>query len=70
MMNIGYLKNMIEMSGLPDDAEVFVACQGYCNYDFKANEPYYKTDTFAVPHDGKLFIIDECAINDGKGGTI
>lgn len=67
-MNVGFLKNLIK--DLPDDMPVFVGCQGYTNYDFKKNEPYESTDTFAVEYEGKLFITDECAIETADGTTI
>ena len=67
-MNIGKLKDIIK--DFPDDMPVFVACQGYCNYDFKHRKPREKTDTFGIVHDGKLFITDECAVDIGNGGTL
>lgn len=67
-MNIGLLKELIK--DLPNDMQVFVGCQGYCNYDFKNRKPYKDTDTFAIVHDGKLFITDDCAIEDESGTTI
>ena len=67
-MNIGLLKDIIK--DLPDNMEVFVGCQGYSNYDFKQNKPYDETDTFAIVHKGKLFITDECAIEDENGYSI
>lgn len=67
-MNIGKLKEIIK--DLPDDMSVFVACQGYCNYDFKREQPREKTSTFGVVHDGKLFITDECAADIGNGETL
>lgn len=61
-MNIGKLKKEIEK--LPDDMPVFVACQGYCNY-FDCNN--IDVDTFAIIHNGKLFITDQGAVEiDGK----
>lgn len=68
MMNIGYLKELIK--DLPDDTEIFVGCQGYSNFDFCKNRAWADSDTFAIVHDGKLFITDECAIEDGEGNTI
>lgn len=68
MMDVGYLKELIE--NLPNDMEVFVSCQGYSNYDFCKNEPWADSDTFAIVHNGKLFIADECAVEDGEGNTI
>lgn len=68
-MNVGMLKKLIK--DLPDNTQVFVACQGYCNYDFDNNKPCDGTDTFAVIHDGKLFITDECAVEiDENGNTL
>jgi hypothetical protein len=64
-MNVKHLKVLIEE--LPDDTEVFVGCQGYSNYNFKENEPWEDTETFAIVHEGKLFITDECAIETGNG---
>ena len=64
-MNIGKLKDIIE--DLPDDMPVFVACQGYCNYDFVHKHPCEKTDTFGIVRNGKLFITDECAVETGNG---
>ena len=56
-MNVGKLRE--EIKNLPDDMPVFVACEGCCNFDFAKNEVRGGTDTFAVLHDGKLFITDE-----------
>lgn len=67
-MNVGYLKNILK--DLPDETPVFVACQGYCNYDFDKNKPVDDTDTFAIVHDGKLFITDECAVMINSDGDI
>ena len=68
-MNVGYLKNILK--DLPDETPVFVACQGYCNYDFYKNKPVDDTDTFAIVHDGNLFITDECAVTiDEEGNTL
>lgn len=64
-MNVGYLKDVIK--DLPDDTPVFVACQGYCNYDFDHMQPVADTDTFGIVHDGKLFITDEYAVETGNG---
>lgn len=68
-MNVGMLKELIK--DLSDDTQVFVACEGYCNYDFENNRPYEDTDTFAIIHDGRLFITDNCAVEiDEKGNTL
>ena len=67
-MNVAMLKDIIK--DLPNDMEVFVGCQGYSNFDFKQNEPWEDTDTFAIVHEGKLFITDECAIEDKNGYAI
>ena len=68
-MNVGMLKDLIK--DLPDDTQIFVACEGYCNYDFDNNKALEDTDTFAVIHDGKLFITDECAVEiDEDGNTL
>lgn len=67
-MNVGYLKNILK--DLPDETPVFVACQGYCNYDFENNKPVDNTDTFAIVYDGKLFITDECAVTIDSDGDI
>ena len=67
-MNVGKLKKILKE--LPDDMEVFVGCQGYSNYDFKHDEPWEDSDTFAIVHEGKLFITDECAIVDKNVNTI
>lgn len=67
-MNVGYLKDLIK--DLPDDMPVFVACQGYCNYDFDRKQPCEDTDTFGIVHDGKLFITDDCAVDIGNGETL
>ena len=64
-MNVGKLKEIIK--NLPDDTPVFVACQGYCNYDFDHMQPVADTDTFGIVHDGKLFITDEYAVETGNG---
>lgn len=67
-MNVGMLKELIK--DLQNDTQVFVACEGYCNYDFKSQKPLENTDTFAIVHDGKLFITDNCAVKiDADGNT-
>ena len=63
-MNVGYLKDLIK--DLPDDMPVFVACEGYCNYDFEHKQPRELTDTFGIVYHGKLFITDECAVETGN----
>lgn len=67
-MNVGKLKEIIK--NLPDDMPVFVACQGYCNYNFDRKQPFEDTDTFGIVHDGKLFITDDCAVDTGNGKTL
>ena len=67
-MSVGKLKDIIK--NLPDDTPVFVACQGYCNYNFDRKQPFEDTDTFGIVHDGKLFITDDCAVDIGNGETI
>lgn len=67
-MNVGKLKEIIK--DLPDDMQVFVACDGFCNYDFDYNRPFEDTDTFGIVHDGKLFITDDCAVDIGNGETL
>ena len=67
-MNIGKLKEIIK--NLPDDMPVFVACQGYCNYNFDRGQPCEDTDTFGIVHDGKLFITDDCSVDIGNGETL
>lgn len=64
-MTIGMLKQMIKDSGLPEDAPVFVGCQGYTNYDKETRSMCKDDDTFAIVHDGKMFITDECAVDLG-----
>ena len=64
-MNVGKLKDILK--DLPDDMPVFVACEGYCNYDFDRGQPCEDTDTFGIVHDGKLFITDDCAVETGNG---
>ena len=67
-MNVGKLKEIIK--NLPDDMPVFVACEGYCNYNFDREQPCEDTDTFGIIHDGKLFIMDDCAVDIGNGETL
>ena len=67
-MNVGYLKDLIK--DLPDDMQVYVACDGFCNYDFDYNRPFEDTDTFGIVHDGKLFITDDCSVDIGDGETL
>ena len=67
-MNIGKLKEIIK--NLPNDMPVYVACDGFCNYDFDYNRPFEDTDTFGIVHDGKLFITDDCAVDIGNGETL
>ena len=47
---------------MQNDMPVFVACQGYCNYDFIKQKPLEDTDTFAIVCDGKLIISDPYAV--------
>ena len=54
------LKELIK--DLQNDMPVFVACQGYCNYDFIKQKPLEDTDTFAIVCDGKLIISDPYAV--------
>lgn len=67
-MNVGCLKEIIK--DLPDAMPVFVACQGYCNYNFDRKQPFEDTDTFGIVHDGKLFITDDCTVDIGNGETL
>lgn len=67
-MNVGKLKEILK--NLPDDMPVYVACQGYCNYNFDHEQPFEDTDTFGIVHDGKLFITDDCAVDIGNGETL
>ena len=67
-MSIGKLKDIIK--NLPDDMPVFVACQGYCNYNFDSKQPFEGTDTFGIVHEGMLFITDNCAVDIGNGETL
>ena len=67
-MNVGKLKEIIK--DLPDDMPVFVACQGFCNYNFDRKQPFEDTDTFGIVYDGKLFITDDCAVDIGNGKTL
>lgn len=67
-MSVGKLKAILK--DIPDDMPVFVACEGYCNYDFDRKQPCDDTDTFGIVHDGKLFITDDCAVDIGNGETL
>lgn len=67
-MNVGKLKEILK--DLPDDMQVFVSCDGFCNYDFDYDCPCEDTDTFGIVHDGKLFITDDCAVDIGNGETL
>jgi hypothetical protein len=67
-MNIKMLKEIIRE--LPDDMEVFVGCQGYSNYNFNESKCLEDSDTLSIVYDGKLFIIDSCALEDANGITI
>lgn len=67
-MNVGKLKEIIK--SLPDDMQVFVGCEGYCNYDFEEGRPMEDTDTFGIVYDGKLFIVDPCYYDKGDGESI
>lgn len=67
-MNVGKLKEILK--DLPDDMQVFVGCEGYCNFDFEEGQPMPDTDTFGIVYDGKLFITDTCAIETETGETI
>jgi len=68
VMQAGDLKEILD--AVPDDAKVFVACEGYCNYDFKNAAAKEGTETFAIMRDGNLFITDACAVDDEAGGTL
>lgn len=62
-MNVGKLKQ--ELAELPDNMSVFVACEGYCNYNKIKRTG--GTDTFAIVKDDKLIITDEVTIEiDGE----
>lgn len=67
-MKVIDLKRSIDR--LPDDMEVFVGCQGYSNYDFRNGKRYEDSDTLTTVHKGRLFILDECALEDENGVTI
>lgn len=67
-MKVIDLKRSIDR--LPDDMEVFVGCQGYSNYDFRNGRRYEDGDTLTTVHKGRLFILDECALEDENGVTI
>lgn len=49
------------LKNLPEDMEVFVACEGYSNWNFKENRPWNDDPTLYEIRDGKLFICDTCA---------
>ena len=61
--NVGSLRELIK--DLPDNMPVFVGCQGYTNYDKETKSMRKDNDTFAIVHDGKMFITDECAVDLG-----
>ena len=67
-MNVGKLKEILK--DLPDDMQVFVGCEGYCNYDFEEGQPYDGTDTFGIVYDEKLFIVDNCYYATSNGESI
>lgn len=67
-MNVGKLKQ--ELEDLPDDMPVFVACEGYSNYDFGQKKPFDGEDTFAIIYEGKVFITDTYDVDVGDGTTI
>lgn len=67
-MNVGKLKEILK--NLPDEMQVFVGCEGYCNYDFEEGRPMDDTDTFGIVYDGKLFIVDTGAIETETGETL
>lgn len=59
IMNVGDLKQ--KLRDFPDNMPVYVACQGYTNYDS------FDTRTFIIVKNGKLFIIDACTVEiDGE----
>ena len=58
-MTVKDLKQIL--NGLPDNMEVFVACEGYSNWNFKENRPWNEDPTLHEVRDGKLFICDSCA---------
>lgn len=64
-MNVGHLKECLQ--GLSDDMPVYVACNGECNCDFEKKRPREGADTFAIIHNGALFITDENAVEIGDG---
>ena len=68
VIQAGDLKEFLKT--VPDDAKVYVACQGYCNYDFKNSCECEDNETFAIMRDGNLFITDTCAVDDEAGGTL
>lgn len=53
---------IIMLQQQPMDAEIFVSCQGYNNYD-KDKKTFREDDnTYLLKKDGKLFIADSCNI--------
>lgn len=58
------VRELIEqLMKLPEDANVYVACQGYDNYDPEENSGYWDGDeTQVVVVDGKVFVADSCHI--------
>lgn len=52
-----------QLKKLPEDANVYVSCQGWNNYDPEENSGYWDGDeTQVVVVDGKAFVADSCYI--------
>ena len=58
------VKKLMEiLAEQPEDANVYVACQGYDNYDPKHHTTYSGgDDTYVLKAQGQLFICDGCRI--------
>ena len=59
LLTVRRLKEIL--STLSDDMEVYVACEGYSNWNFKENRQWPDQETVYKVMDGKLFICDGCA---------
>lgn len=53
-----------ELNRFDPDAKVFVACEGYTNFDPERNDYYESDETHLEEKNGRLYIADSCYISD------
>lgn len=55
---------MAELNRYDPNAKVYVACEGYTNYDADTSDYYESDETHLEVHEGRLYIADSCYIAD------